>query len=117
MKVNGNGCQGLIGHHSLERQPLLAHGPHDGVLARFDGLISALTREPSLHLGSGAGGLHERQPVAAGPRSLCLRRKNLDHVSVDQGRLERHKLAVDASSHTAVTHLSVDGVGKVDRGG
>lgn len=52
--IGGDGGEGLVRHHALQGQALLAHRADDRVLAAFDGLVATLLREPGLDLRAGS---------------------------------------------------------------
>ena len=54
------------------------------------------------------------EPISAGPLDL-LSGYNLDYITVTQLIIECHQPAIDLSSDAAVSHLSMNPVGKIKR--
>ena len=98
----------------MRRAPRL---PGDRLLARLDGLLAALLREPLLDLRLGPRRCDERQPVPAGPGALGLGREDLDDVAGLELALQRDEPPVHPRPDAAVPDLGVHGVGQVDRRG
>src|ERR1700722_5006397 len=81
-QVTGQGDQRVGGGQPLQRQPLLAHGPGDLVLARLDRGFAALLGEPLPDLVPGPGALHELEPVPARSGLGRLGGEDLHRVAV-----------------------------------
>src|SRR4051795_11005828 len=86
----------------------------EDVATRTLGVFAPLALEPGADLRLGACGLRKRQPVARRP-ALLLRGENLADVARLQLVVQRHDLAVDLRTDTAVAHVCVDLVREVER--
>src|SRR5215213_6361755 len=98
----------------LRRQPALFQLGLEGLAAAVLRVLAALALEESADLVSGAGRLHDRQPVARWT-ALLLRREDLHDVARLQLVVEWHDLPVHLRADAPVADVGVDRVREVER--
>src|SRR5580692_6106345 len=93
----------------FQRDPVFARFLLDQLAPDFDGAFALMNVQPVLDLVSGARGLYDAQPVAAG-RAPWLGH-NLDNVAAVKLVTQRHHASIHFRAHTTVADFGVNGIG------